>query len=50
MRAEQATKEKPNPKWYNVSIEGLTAAAKNLGEVGKPVVELAGKVLALLAA
>jgi hypothetical protein len=47
---EQATREKPNPKWYNVSIEGLIAAAQNLGNVGEPVIELAGKVLALLAA
>ena len=41
MLAEQATKEKPNPKWYNVSLDGLSAAAKNLGEVGEPVVKLA---------
>jgi internalin A len=46
--AEQATKEKPNPKWYNVSIEGLIAAAQNLGKVGEPVIKTATKVLALL--
>jgi uncharacterized protein YfaT (DUF1175 family) len=42
--AEQATKEKPNPKWYNVSIDGLVAAAQNLGKVGDSVIELTGKV------
>ncbi len=46
--AEQATKEKPNPKWYNVSIEGLIAAAQNLGKVGDEVIELTGKVRKIL--
>jgi hypothetical protein len=46
--AEQATKEKPNPKWYNVSIDGLIAAAQNLGKVGDAVIELAGKVRKIL--
>ncbi len=47
--ADEATKEKPNPKWYTVSIEGLTKAAEKLGKVGEPVLELTGKVLKLLA-
>ena len=46
--AEQAIKKKPNPKWYNVSIEGLTAAAQNLGKVGDSVIELSGKVRKIL--
>jgi hypothetical protein len=46
--AEQATKEKPNPKWYNVSIDGLIAAAQNLGKVGDAVIELTGKVRKIL--
>ena len=46
--AEQATKEKPNPKWYNVSIDGLMAAAQNLGNVGDAVIELSGKVRKIL--
>jgi GTPase SAR1 family protein len=45
---EQATREKPNPKWYNVSIDGLVAAAKNLGKVGEAVIELTGKVRKIL--
>ncbi|MEO7840152.1 MAG: COR domain-containing protein [Anaerolineales bacterium] len=46
--AEQATKEKPNPKWYNVSIDGLVAAAQNLGKVGDEVIELTSKVRKIL--
>jgi internalin A len=46
--AEQATKEKPNPKWYNVSVDGLIAAAQNLGKVGDSVIELSGKVRKIL--
>jgi GTPase SAR1 family protein len=46
--AEQAVKEKPNPKWYNVSIDGLIAAAQNLGKVGDSVIDLAGKVRKIL--
>jgi small GTP-binding protein len=46
--AEEASKLKPNPKWYNVSIDGLIAAAQNLGKVGDAVIELAGKVRKIL--
>jgi internalin A len=46
--AEEAIKEKPNSKWYSISIGGLVAAAKNIGTVGIPVIELATKVGKLL--
>ena len=46
--AEEAVKEKPNSKWYSVSIDGLVAAAQNLGKVGDAVIELSGKVRKLL--
>lgn len=46
---DEATKPKPNKKWYSVSIEGLVKAAENLGKIGEPVISLAGKVLSLLA-
>ncbi|MCA1900428.1 MAG: leucine-rich repeat domain-containing protein [Chloroflexi bacterium] len=39
---------KPNKKWYSVSVEGLIQAAKNLNELGTPVIDLAGKILNLL--
>jgi internalin A len=42
--AEEVTKAKPNPKWYNVSINGLIAAAQNVGKVGAAVLDLAIKV------
>jgi len=45
---EQATKEKPNSKWYNVSIEGLIKAAQNVGKIGDTVIELTGKVKKIL--
>ena len=45
---EEATKDKPNKKWYSVSIEGLIAAAENLDKLGEPVIGLSKKVLSLL--
>jgi predicted RNA-binding protein with RPS1 domain len=45
---KEAKKPKPNPKWYRVSIEGLTEAAQKLEKLGTPVIQLAGKVLSLL--
>ncbi len=45
---EELQKPKPNRKWYSVSIEGLVKAAENVGKVGAPVIELAGKLLRLL--
>ncbi len=45
---EELAKPKPRKEWYSVSIEGLKAAAKNVGEIGAPVLELAGKALKLL--
>ncbi len=44
---EEATKSKPNKKWYSVSIEGLIQAA-DLDKLGEPVVNLSKKVLSLL--
>lgn len=45
---EEVLKETPNPKWYLVSIDGLTSAARNLGKIGTPVVKLAAQVAGLL--
>lgn len=47
--AEEASREKPSARWYNVSIDGLVAAAQNLGRVGDAVIELASKVRKILA-
>jgi AAA+ ATPase superfamily predicted ATPase len=45
---EEATKPKPNKKWYSVSIDGLIKAAENLDKLGEPVISLSRKVLSLL--
>jgi len=45
---EEATKLKPNMKWYSVSINSLIKAAENVEKVGKPVINLSRKVLSLL--
>lgn len=45
---DEATKPKPNQKWYSVSIDGLIKAAENVEKVGEPVINLSRKVLSLL--
>lgn len=45
---EEATKPKPQKKWYSVSIDELVKAAENLDKLGTPVISLAKKVLSLL--
>ena len=45
---DEATKPKPNKKWYSISIDGLINAAENVEKVGEPVINLSRKVLSLL--
>jgi internalin A len=45
---EELQKPQPRKKWYNLSIDGLIQAAKNVGAIGEPVIELAGKILRLI--
>jgi internalin A len=45
---EEVIKPTPRKEWYSVSIDGLTKAAKNLNELGEPVIQLARKILSLL--
>ncbi len=45
---EELGKPKPQKELYSLSIEGLIKAAENVGKVGAPVIELAGKILKLL--
>ncbi len=47
---EELQEKSPDKAWYSVSIEGLKAAAQDVGEIGAPVLKLAGQILALLAA
>jgi hypothetical protein len=44
----EAISEKPRRKWWELSIEGLKEAAINVGEVGKPVIEIATQVAVIL--
>jgi hypothetical protein len=44
----EATKSKPDRKWYSVSIDGLMKAAENVEKVGEPVINLSRKALSLL--
>ncbi len=46
---EEATSKEPRRAWYSLSAERLKEAAENLADIGKPVIELVGKVLAGLA-
>jgi len=45
---DELQEPKPQKEWYSVSIEGLIQAAKNVGAIGVPVIELAGKILRLI--
>jgi GTPase SAR1 family protein len=45
---EEVSKKRPRQKWFQLSADGLIKAAENIGKVGKPVIELAGKVVSLL--
>jgi len=47
---EEIFKPKPQIKWWSVSIEGLKKAAENLGEVGKPILEIIQLLVPLLLA
>jgi hypothetical protein len=45
---EQAVQEKPKRKWWSVSVDGLSKAAENLGEIGKPVLDIVAQIVPLL--
>lgn len=44
----EATSSKLRQKWWQLSVEGLEQAAKNVGKVGIPVITLAAKIAAIL--
>ncbi len=48
MLVKESTSKSPQQKWYQLSAEGLRKAAENVGAIGKPVIELVGKIIALL--
>jgi len=47
--AEESSK-KPRKQWWQLSIEGLKKTAKDVGEIGKPVLELVAKIVLILVA
>lgn len=44
----EATSKTPRKEWWRLSVDGLKKAASDIGEIGKPVVELAGLIVAML--
>lgn len=44
----EATSKAPQKEWWQLSVDGLKKAAANVGAIGKPVIELAGKIAAIL--
>lgn len=44
----EATSKAPRKQWWQLSVEGLTKAANDIGQIGKPVLELVAKIVAIL--
>lgn len=44
----EATSPAPRRQWWQLSIDGLKKAAQDVGEIGKPVLQLAGLLVPLL--
>lgn len=47
---DEASNTKPNREWWQISVDGLTKAAQKLAELGKPVLEILGKLVPILLA
>lgn len=45
---DEATKETPRQRWYDISAEGLIKAAKTAGKIGEPVIKATESILKLL--
>lgn len=46
----EATSDAPRKEWWQLSADGLKKAAKDVGEIGKPVIDLVSRILPLLIA
>jgi hypothetical protein len=46
----EATSKSPRKEWWQLSVEGLKKAATDVGEIGKPVIELVARIVPLLLA
>ena len=47
---DEASSKNPNREWWKVSADGLAKAAENVGKIGKPVLEILGKIVPILLA
>jgi hypothetical protein len=47
---DEASSKNPNREWWKVSADGLAKAAENVGKIGKPVLEILGKLVPILLA
>lgn len=45
---QEINSPQPRPQWWRLSLDGLKKAAADIGEIGKPVVELAVRIADLL--
>jgi hypothetical protein len=45
---KEATREKPRREWWELSLKGLTDAAKSVKEIGRPIIETAGLLIPIL--
>ncbi len=45
---EQINRQHPKRRWWTVSIDGLSEAAKTVGEVGTPVLEVLKQIVPIL--
>ena len=46
--SDEMTKTQPRRKWYQLSLDGIKEAAEAVGEIGKPILETAVKLMPLL--
>lgn len=50
MLTAELTSKSPRKEWWQLSLEGLKKAAKDVGEIGVPVIKLATVIVTLLSA
>lgn len=44
----ESKSQSPKRQWWEVSVEGLSSAAKNLGKIGEPVLQILAKIIPIL--
>lgn len=45
---DEATSEQPQKKWWSVSVDGLTEAAKSIGKIGEPIIQILARIVPFL--